>query len=745
MSVQALQDYTFISKYARYNIEKGRRETWDEAVNRVRDMHLRKYPSIQEEINWAFEQVRQKKVLGSQRALQFGGKPIEKKNERIYNCCFSYCDRLRFFQESLFLLLCGTGVGFSVQRHHIDKLPNLNKTSKLSDKTYVIPDSIEGWADALGVLLSSYFEQPVFNDYNGYCVNFDYSLIRPKGALLSSGAGKAPGPDPLKKSLEQIRNLLDRCLKNNQNKLKPIDAYDIIMHASDAVLSGGVRRSATICLFSLDDEEMINAKIGNWRYENPQRGRSNNSAILLRDKVTFEQFERLIKSTREFGEPGFFWVDNLEFGANPCLEIGLYAYDNKGNSGFQFCNLTEINGKKIKTIEDFEIACKASAIIGTCQAGYTKFDYLGEVTENITEKESLLGVSITGFMENPDVLLNTENQIKMANLIKDLNQSIAKKIGIPPAARLTCCKPAGTTSCLLGTSSGIHPHHAKRYFRRVQANELETPYQYFAKHNPMAIEKSVWSANKTDIVISFCIEVEKGSKLKNDLSALDMLKIVKDTQQNWVEYGTNSNQCADKRLRHNVSNTVTVKPEEWEEVTKFIYENKEFFGGVSLIPQSGDKDYPQAPFCAVHTPRELVQIYGDGILMASGLIVDGLRAFDNDLWKACDIVLGLGEPIIKPEIPNPGEESYKFSAMKQEVAKYYLKIDWIRRAKQFADRYFENIKEMTYALKDVHNWHSWCSLNREYKEVDYSQMFESDDNTTVQETIACAGGVCEII
>ncbi len=744
MSLKALQDYTFVSKYARYDKDKKRRETWDESVNRVRDMHLRKYPQISEDINWAFEQVREKKVLGSQRALQFGGKPIEKKNERIYNCCFSYCDRLRFFQETMFLLLCGAGVGFSVQKHHIAKLPNFSKSARNNHKTYIIPDSIEGWADALGILLSSYFENGIFDNYSGYYVDFNYSLIRPKGTLLSSGAGKAPGPEPLRESLECIRKLLDRCIKNKQTQLRPIDAYDIVMHASESILSGGVRRSATICLFSPNDEDMINAKIGNWRYENPQRARSNNSAVLLRDKTTFEEFEKLIKSTKEFGEPGFYWVDDLEFGCNPCNEIGLYAYDNKGNSGFHFCNLVEINGKKIKTIEDFEIACKAATIIGTCQAGYTKFDYLGEVTENITKREALLGISITGLMENPDILLNAENQKKMAKLVKKWNEIYAGKIGINPSARSLCIKPAGTTSCLLGTSSGIHPHHARRYFRRVQANELEIPYQYFAQYNPLTVEKSVWSANKTDSVISFCVEVEKGSKLKNDISAIEMLKIVKNAQQNWVEYGTNTDRCVDKRLRHNVSNTVTVKPDEWEEVAKFIYDNRSFFGGVSLMAQSGDKDYPQAPFCAVFTPRELVQIYGDGILMASGLIVDGLKAFEDNLWKACDAVLGLGEEIKEPEEPDCNSIS-EWNEYSSSLQLYNLKIDWIRRAKQFSDRYFEkDIKEMTYALKDVHNWKLWCDLNREYVDVDFSQMFEEEDNTTIQETIACANGQCSI-
>jgi len=448
MSVKALQDYTFVSKYARYLPEQKRRETWVEAVDRVRDMHIRRYPQIKQDITWAFEQVKQRKVLGSQRALQFGGQPIEKKNARIYNCISSYCDRLRFFQECFWLLLCGCGTGFSVQKHHIAKLPNFNsillEKKFLTKKVYVIPDSIEGWSDSLGVLLSAYFEDGEFSEYYGTEVIFDCSLIRQEGALLGSSSGKAPGPKPLMRALEKIRNILDKCVADEQKSLRPIDAYDIIMHASDAVLSGGVRRSATICLFSPDDEEMATAKIGNWFIDNPQRGRSNNSAILLRGKTTKEQFEKLMGYVREFGEPGFVWSDSLEILFNPCVEISLYGYDiETGLSGWQCCNLCEINGKKCHTLDDWIIAAKAAAIIGTCQAGYSDLTYLGPVSKKIIEREALLGVSITGVMDNPEILLDPEKQRFVAQLVLDVNEEFAAKIGINPAARATCLKPAG--------------------------------------------------------------------------------------------------------------------------------------------------------------------------------------------------------------------------------------------------------------------------------------------------------------
>lgn len=751
MSVKALQDYTFVSKYARYDSEKQRRETWTESIERVKQMHLRKYPQIQKEIEWAFEQSRQKRVLGSQRALQFGGKPIEKKNARIYNCIASYCDRQRFFQECFWLLLCGCGTGFSVQKHHVAKLsdflPEWLEEESRPSKVYAIPDTIEGWADALGVLMSSFMSGGDFPEYEGYDVIFDYSLIRPEGSPLRSSSGKAPGPRPLMIALDKIRELIHRCLADGQTRLRPIDAYDAVMHASDAVLSGGVRRSATICLFSPDDQEMATAKTGNWNIDNPQRGRSNNSALLVREKTTKEAFATLMSFVREFGEPGFVWADSTELLVNPCVEIGMYPVClETGESGWQACNLCEINGKKCKTEEDFAIAAKAAAIIGTCQASYTDLTYLGEVSKRILEKEALLGVSITGMMDNPDVLFNPKLQRKMARLILKVNEEIAKAIGINPCARATCVKPAGTTSCILGTASGIHPHHANRYIRRSQGNYLETPLQYFKQHNELAVEKSVWSANNTDEVISFCIEVPKGAKTKNDIDAMNMLEYVKLTQKNWVTAGTRLDRCAAPWLKHNVSNTITVKDGEWEDVTNYIYNNRRYFAGISLLSISGDKDYPQAPFTAIYTPIELARMYGDGSVMASGLIVDGLHAFDNNLWKACDAALGQGETLEEPEHPNGDIVHFERARQYEtDMAAYEAKMDWVRRAHQYAERYFSNdIRKMTYCLKDTNNWKLWCDLNREYQTVDYTGMMEEQDNTTLEQTVACAGGTCEI-
>jgi ribonucleoside-diphosphate reductase alpha chain len=553
---------------------------------------LEKYKDkgIDEEINWAYDMMFKKKVLGSQRALQFGGDAILKKNCRIFNCSASYCDRPRVFQESFHILLCGTGSGLSIQKHHVNKLPKLRKhEDNLVVYNYRIGDCIEKWSDALGVLLYSYFEEFPENKYSGLKINFIYDDIRPKGSYLSSSSGRAPGPEPLREALEKIRKLLDRCIQNKQERLKPIDCCDIACYTSDAVLSGGVRRSATILLFSPDDEEMLKAKTGNWFIENPQRARSNNSVILKRDEVTFEQFNSVMQNVKEFGEPGFLFVDDKETLCNACSEISFYCYDKKGNSGWGFCNLSTINCGSIKDKEDFYDRCKSAAIIGSLQANFTNFEYLGKITEDIVRREALLGVSMTGIMEKSDLIFAPGIQKRGAQIIKETNKYIAEKIGINQAARTTCCKPEGSTSCLLGTSSGIHPQHAKRYLRRIQNNNIEAPYQFFKIYNQQATEKSQWGASGTDENIIFPIEVPDGSKLKNQIPAIDMLKIIKDTQKNWINEGKNEELCIKPWLNHAVSNTCIVKDDEWNDVIKYVYKNREYFAGVTFLSDKGDK------------------------------------------------------------------------------------------------------------------------------------------------------------
>lgn len=726
-AIQELQNYTFVSKYARWLEDKNRRETWKEAVDRVRDMMHLKYDEfgMSDDIDWAYDMMYKKKVLGSQRALQFGGDPILKRHAKIYNCTASYCDRLRFFQECFWLLLCGSGTGFSVQKHHVAKLPDLEHNTKDNVATkYVIDDSIEGWADALGVLLSSYFSKPVeeFKQYKNCHIVFDYSNIRPKGSSLASGVGKAPGYEPLANGLEKIRALLDRCIKNGQKKLRPIDAYDIVMHSSDAVLSGGVRRSASLALFSPDDEEMAKAKTGNWYVDNPQRARSNNSALLLKDGTGFDEFQALMQSVKEFGEPGFIWSESTEMIFNPCVEIGMWPIDEStGKSGWQGCNLSTINCSAVESEEDFYESCRAASIIGTLQAGFTKLQYLGDISERIFNREALLGVSLTGTMEKHELVLSEKVLTKGAKIAVDTNKKIATKIKINQAARVTCLKPEGTSSSMLGTSSGIHPHHAKRYIRHVQANILEAPYQHFKKYNPQACEKSVWSANNTDEVIKFPIEVPDGSKLKNQLPAVEMLKVVKETQKHWVHSGKNKSLCTQEYLSHNVSNTVTVKPDEWDDVTKYIYDNRKYFAGISLIPQSGDKDYPQAPFTTVYTSREIVKEYGDAALWCSGLIELGLNAFNNNLWAACDYM----------------------SLNQAKEGDTDDKVLFATKMKRFAKKYFQDdVRRLTYCMKDVYNWKIYCDLFDSFKKIDYTQLSENEDNTAGIEEISCAGGAC---
>jgi ribonucleoside-diphosphate reductase alpha chain len=593
-------------------------------------------------------------------------------------------------------------------------------------------------------------------------------LIRPKGAPISWG-GKAPGPEGLKNALEKIKQVIENRLSFGENKLRAIDCYDIVMHASDAVLSGGIRRSATICIFSPEDDEMCNAKTGDWFIKNPQRGRSNNSALLIRSETTSEQFAKLMKSVREFGEPGFVWSDDKEALYNPCVEIGMRAYTEDGRSGWQFCNLTEINGRKMKTREDFLEACKASAILGTIQASYDKFNYLSKETEEIVKREALLGCSVTGVMDNPQVTLDPEIQKEGAKLILDINEKISKKIGINKCARATCVKPAGSTSCILGTASGIHPHHSKRYIRRVQANKLEFPVNHFMKFNPNAVEESVWSNNKTDLVISFLCEVPEGARTKNQVGAIDLLKSVMSTQQNWVEYGTRYDVQMAPWLRHNVSNTITVQETEWSDVENFIYENRKWFAGISLLPASGDLDYPQAPFTTVLTEKEIVAEYGEGALFASGLIVDGLAAFNGNLWAACDTALGIGERLeeigVGSEPVMPVKNGYTDKVFAEKLASYAIalkkfhedlesseimrkKIDWVRRFQQFADRYVEGNKRKTsHLLKHVHNRKLWLDLSRVYKEVNWTDLTEEDyklDVSTIG-AAACAGGRCETV
>ena len=737
---QLASDIKFYTDYSRFIEEEGRTENWEDSVARVMAMHRKKYakqikanPELARAIDFAEEAYINKEILGSQRALQWGGDPMLKHEAKMYNCIGVYVDKIEAFQELMYWLLCGCGTGFSVQRHHIEKLPPITRRDREA-KTFVILDSIEGWADAIGCLVSSYIPREhvtPFANYQGHHVAFDYSMIRPKGSKITGGF-KAPGPDGLRASMGKIEEILDKAARRNIGygftKLKSIEIYDIIMHLANAVLSGGVRRSATICLFSPDDQDMMKAKTGNWFEDNPQRARSNNSAVLVRGEVTKEQFDEIYECVHQFGEPGFIFVDDKDIVVNPCVEIGFWPkLEDDSASGWQGCNLVEINGGMCTNPMRFYQACRAAAIMATLQAGYTNFRYISEITKYIFEREALLGVSITGWCNSPSVLFDTDVQNEGAEIVKGTNKIIAKMLGIRPAARTTCAKPSGNASVLLMTASGIGGEHAPRYFRNMQMNKENDVAKVFAKYNPDAIEDSVWSSQGTDWIFSIPIIAPKESLFKRHLVGTNQLELVRIAQNNWVENGTNEHLCVNPKVRHNISNTIQV--DDWEKVREYIWAHKEDFAGISLLGISGDKAFPQAPFTEVFTRDELLEFYGDAALFASGLIVDGLHAFNDDLWAACAKAL---------------DSQVMLSGYK---AGKVLQQDWIRRAYKFANNYFNgDVGMMTHCLKDIYNYHKWCKIEKNLVDINWDEeniIPEYVDVDTLA-SIACVGGVCEI-
>jgi len=694
-----LSRFIFTSKYARYDEGQQRRETWEEAVSRLESMHLKKFTKLKDsekkEIKEAFDYVRQRKVVPSMRSLQFGGRAIEAHEARVYNCAVKHVDSLRSFSEIFYMLLCGNGVGIGVSKKYLRRLPDLVNAD---DKTgivlaYTVEDTIEGWSDSVEALLSCYFRN---TPYTGRKIVFDYSKIRKKGAPLKTGGGKAPGYKGLKNAHSKIKALLDNIIEEGaQTNIHSINAYDILMHCADAVLSGGIRRSATSIIFDPDDHDMINSKamfsvkkrkqfellengkyegfvmiddpaypkkdyikveVDEWEYTKlkdekkiswfavyPHRARSNNSVLLLRDHVNFEEFEKIFERTKQFGEPGFVFANDPDTLYNPCFEIGFIPVTEDRVTGVQFCNLTSINGALVTSEEDYYRAAKAASIIGTIQAAYTHFPYLSNSSKWLTEEESLLGVSITGIMDNPAVLLNPNFQMRAAEIVVETNKKWSKIFGINQAARTTCVKPEGTSSLVLGSASGIHPHHARKYFRRVQVNKLDPVYKHFKKVNPHMCEESVWSANHTDDVITFPVEVPETAMIKEDVSALNHLEIIKDTQTNWVLNGTSD--ANKKNVSHNVSCTVIVDEGEWKDVVKYVFENRAFFSAVSFLSKTGDKDFKQVPLEAITTQE------------------------DEELWN---------------------------------------------------------------------------KIVQDFKSVDYTKLMEEEDSTTLQQELVCAGGQCEL-
>jgi ribonucleoside-triphosphate reductase len=572
LSNKILSDITVYMKYAKYLPEKNRRETWEELVTRNKNMHIKKYPDLTSEIEKAYEKVYQKKVLPSMRSLQFGGKPIEISPNRVYNCAYLPIDSIECFHEIMFLLLGGTGVGYSVQRHHVDKLPAVNQPYDKRTRRHLIGDSIEGWADAIKVLIKSYM-----GSKRSSKIMFDYSDIRPKGAQLVTSGGKAPGPQPLKECVVKVQGILQDV--EDGDKLTTLQAHDIVCHIADAVLAGGIRRAALISLFSADDEAMIGCKSGHWWEEAPQRGRANNSAVLMRHKINKGFFMDLWKRIElsGAGEPGIYFNNDKDWGTNPCCEIALRPY--------QFCNLCEVNASDIVDQTDFNDRCRVAAFIGTLQAGYTDFHYLRDIWKDTTEKDALIGVSMTGIGSAAVLQLDMR---EAADIVVSKNKQTARKIGIKSAARCTTVKPAGTTSLALGTSSGIHAWHNDYYVRRVRVGKNESIYNYLVNNHPDLIEDEYFRPHDT-AVISIPQKAPKGSILRTE-SPFDLLERIKKVATEWVQPGHKRGSNT-----HNVSATVSLKQDEWPKAGKWMWDNRDYYNGLSVLPYDGGT-YTQAPF-----------------------------------------------------------------------------------------------------------------------------------------------------
>lgn len=614
----AISEYIHVGKYARYREEWGRRELFNETIDRDEQMHVRRWPHLEAEIKRVFGFVRRKETMPSMRSMQFGGKAIEKHNARTYNCSFTHIDRWRAFQEAFFLLLCGCGVGYSVQWRHIEKLSELQRIDRKKVLHWTVADSIEGWADALGTLIDSYTVDPLHR-----YVEFDYSQIRPEGTPLKTSGGLAPGHLPLKEALEQVRLILDAA---QGRKLRPLEAHDILCFVAEAVLAGGIRRSSLISIFSAHDTEMLYCKArgqfrpaeGNDPGLNSHRQMANNSAALLRGKTDRALFERIIRVAQEnYGDPGFYWTDNLDYGPNPCGEIGMWPvlWEECGcdehtakvdcskcngtgslrRSGFSFCNLTEVNCAVSMDAAHLLDQIRAAAFVGTLQAAYTQFEYLGEITEKIVRRDALLGVGLTGIMDNRELVLDPVVLRMGASVAVAENKRVAKLIGIRPAARVTTVKPSGTASLELGAvGSGIHPRWARRYIQRVTANENEPQAIEFRRVNPHMVEVKP----NGDWCLLFPIQAPDHAVTVKEMPALEFMDAVFMVYENWICGGTADASRA-PGLTHNVSCTVTVRDGELEEVVDRIWENQERIAAMSFVPYLIDQKFRYAPRQAI--------------------------------------------------------------------------------------------------------------------------------------------------
>ena len=710
-----------------------------------------------EQLHEAIDYYKQKKFVGSQRNLQFGGEPVLKSSAKSYNCSYSHCDRLEVFRETEWLLLSGCGCGLSVEQAHVDKLPDLLPLEELLEESEVfrIPDSIEGWSDAIHRLLEFFFvpgtTRPVF----------DYTDIRPKGSKIA-GRFLAPGPDGLRIALDNIRKLLREAVTAGQRRLSALQCTDIIAHLADSVLSGGVRRSALMILFSPEDEEMVNCKHGDWFSTNPQRARFNMSAALDRGQVAREVYERLFEAMRTSGDPGLYWRDEFGIGCNPCCEIGFRPVDQYGNTGWQVCNLVSINGMCCTTEEEFYKICRCASTLATVQATYMDFAYLSPATRNIIESDPLIGVSIGGIMNNPQVLTNPNILSVGAMQVRQQNAKVARILGINPATRTTCVKPDGTVSLLLGMTSGIHGAYAKRYLRSVEANIEEPNLKAYEEANPKAVQPNIFKPT-TDKKIFFPIEESEETLLRSELAGLKLLEYVKLVQQSWVIPGMTD---MNSPIKNNVSNTVDVPNDQWDVVRDWVWENQDYIAGVTFLSSYGDMDLPQAPMCRVATPEEILREYGVGSMFASGLVVEAIEVF-GDLWKACESAQGRGEQLFvsdhalvdylqKNDLDEATitEEERKHilatlnAKLNDKVENLAAKRDIVRRIIKFAANYCRgDVYKAVNLLKSVNNLHLFELLKKTYKPVDWKLVDFGGKryaNADEQASQSCVGGACEI-
>lgn len=731
-----ISDLKYYSDYAKWREDLNRYERWEESAEDVINTHRNFYnlPELEPYLKEALEAYKDKLVLASQRSLQYRGEQIYKNHARLFNCVASYMDKPEVLHKSFYLLLSGCGVGISMLKRWTVKLPKLINRDITHIKNFVIEDSIEGWADAAGALISSYCDTRCpFPEYRGCIIRFDYSNIRPKGSYISGGF-KAPGPEGLKQSLERIERLLEKETVKGITTWRPIVAYDILMHLADAVLSGGVRRSACSIIVDPDDNDMMYAKVGRWREFEKQRERSNNSVGLIRGQFSREEFQSLLEVNKGTSDLGFVFLNNEYEVLNPCFEVcftPILDFE-KELTTFNFCNLSEINAAECsfdngKFYQNrFYHACRVASILGTLQAGYTDFRYLGPEAGEMARRESLIGVSITGWMNRPE-LFDPAILEEGARIVKKTNEELASILGINPAARTTVVKPSGNASVLLGSASGIHPEHSKRYFRIMQLNKESDTAKWLENNMPDIIEESQWSATNSDYVVYSPIENHDSTLYKSDMKGIAHLEKILIVQRHWINAGKNQERCILPTTNNNVSCTVII--DDYEKIGAYLYEHKEDFTAVSFLSDVGDKDYVQAPNTSVLSAKELLEKYGESVLFASGLIVDGLHYFHDNLWEACDSVK---------------DKEKQITGHREDVL---LKKDWIRRTKQFARNYFRgDIDQCIYCLKDVHLFYRWVKINRSFKPVDFESILVAPFYSDVSKNAAqaCSGGACEI-